>query len=50
MNNCEKHSKLICSECRHYDCCDIAKRCDGACYSCDITDCENNPEHKEDTE
>ena len=48
MENCEKHSKLICSACRHYDDCDIAKRCDGICYSCDITECKNNPEHKED--
>ncbi len=50
MTNCEKHSKLICSECRHYDCCDIAKRCDGRCWNCDITECENNPEYKEKSE
>ena len=49
MENCEKHSKLLCSEYRHYDYCDIAKRCDGICYFCDITECENNPDHKEDT-
>ena len=49
MKNCEKHSKLLCSKCRHYDYCDIAKRCDGICCSCDITECENNPDHKEDT-
>ena len=50
MTDCEKHSKLTCSERRHYDCCDIAKRCDGVCYSCDITECENNPGYKEKTE
>lgn len=22
MENCKKHSKLLCSECRHYDYCD----------------------------
>lgn len=49
MENCEKYSKLLCSECEHYDYCDIAKRCDGICYSCDITECENNPDYKEDT-
>ena len=40
MENCEKYSKLLCSECEHYDYCDIAKRCDGICYSCDITECK----------
>ena len=40
MKNCDKHSKKLCSECRHIDHCDIAKRCDGICYRCDITDCE----------
>ena len=49
MENCKKHSKLLCSECRRYDYCDIAKRCGGICYSCDITECENNPEYKEET-
>ena len=42
MENCKKNSKLICSQCKHYDYCDRAKQCDGKCYSCDITDCENN--------
>ena len=50
MNNCERHSKLVCSECRHYDYCDISKRCDVRCWNCDITDCENNPGYKEKTE
>ena len=49
MENCEKYSKLLCSACRHYDYYDIAKRCGGICYFCDITECENNPEHKEGT-
>ena len=43
MESCKMNSKLICSQCKHYDYCDRAKRCDGKCYSCDITDCENNP-------
>ncbi len=47
MENCNKHSKKLCSECQHIDHCDIAKRCDGICYQCDITNCENNPEYKE---
>lgn len=47
MENCKKNSKLICSQCKHSDYCDRAKRCDGNCYSCDITDCENNPAYKE---
>ena len=47
MENCKMNSKLICSQCKHYDYCDRAKRCDGKCYSCDITDCENNPAYKE---
>lgn len=46
MENCKKHSKLLCSECRHYDYCDIAKRCDGVCYKCDITDCQNHKKQK----
>ena len=29
MENCKKNSKLICSQCKHYDYCDRAKRCDG---------------------
>ena len=36
MENCNKHSKKLCSECRHIDHCDIAKRCDGICYQCDM--------------
>lgn len=47
MENCKKHSKLLCSQCRYFDQCDIAKRCDGICYKCDIADCENNPIYKE---
>ena len=47
MESCKMNSKLICSQCKHYDYCDRAKRCDGKCYSCDITDCENNPDYKE---
>ena len=47
MENCDKHSKKLCSECQHIDHCDIAKRCDSICYRCDMTDCENNPEYKE---
>lgn len=47
MENCKKHSKLLCSQCRYFDQCDIAKRCDGVCYKCDIADCENNPIYKE---
>lgn len=43
MESCKMNSKLICSQCKHYDYCDRAKQCDGKCYSCDITDCENNP-------
>lgn len=47
MENCKKRSKLLCSQCRYFDHCDIAKRCDGVCYECDITHCENNPAYKE---
>ena len=47
MENCKKHSKLLCSQCRHFDYCDVAKHCDGVCYECDVTDCENNPDYKE---
>ncbi len=36
MENCKKHSKLLCLQCRHFDHCDVAKRCDGVCYECDI--------------
>lgn len=46
MENCEKHSKKICSQCSHYDYCDRANRCDGRCYDCDNDGCENNPVYK----
>lgn len=49
MKPCNKDSKKYCMTCRHYAYCDIAKRCDGICDSCDVTKCENNPEHKEKT-
>lgn len=47
LSNCKKYSKKICSECEHFSYCDRANICDGNCYKCDITDCENNPEYKE---
>ena len=54
MENCKKHSKLLCSQCRHFDyydvASDVARRCDGVCYECDVTDCENNPDCKERTD
>ena len=31
MENCEKHSKKLCAQCRHYDYCDKANRCNGDC-------------------
>lgn len=49
MDNCKKNSKLICSKCKHYDYCDIAKKCDGICHKCDILDCQNHPDYKEET-
>lgn len=47
MNNCKSGSKKNCMNCKHYDYCDIANRCDGNCSACDINDCENNKNYKE---
>ena len=47
MENCEKHSKKICAYCKHYDYCARVNRCDGRCYDCDNTECENNTNYKE---
>ena len=46
MENCEKHSKKLCAQCKYYDYCDRASRCDGKCYDCDDNGCENNPVNK----
>ena len=46
MENCEKHSKKLCAQCRHYDYCDRASRCDGQCDCCDDSECENNSKYK----
>lgn len=40
-------TKKICSCCEHIGYCDKANVCNGNCYKCDITDCENNPKYKE---
>ena len=47
MENCKKRSKKLCAQCRHYDCCDHANRCDGKCFDCDDNGCENNLSYKE---
>lgn len=47
MTNCKANSKKLCSECKHFGYCDIAKRCDGKYHNCDITDCENNPSYND---
>lgn len=46
MENCEKHSKKLCAQCRHYDYCDRASRCDGQCDCCDDSECKNNSKYK----
>ena len=46
MENCEKHSKKLCAQCRHYDYCARASRCDGQCDCCDDSECENNSKYK----
>ena len=46
MENCENHSKKLCAQCRHYDYCDRASRCDGQCDCCDDSECENNSKYK----
>ena len=35
MENCVKRSKKLCAQCKYYDYCDRASRCDGKCYDCD---------------
>lgn len=47
MTGCTKRSKKSCASCKHCDYCDKAKLCDGSCHLCDITDCENNSNYKE---
>ena len=47
MNNCHLNSKKACSNCPNLYDCDRAKVCDGNCNKCDITDCENNLNKKE---
>lgn len=44
---CKCVSKKICSCCEHIGYCDKANVCNGNCYKCDITECENNPNYKE---
>lgn len=46
MENCVKCSKKLCAQCKYYDYCDRASRCDGKCYDCDDNGCENNPVNK----
>ena len=46
MENCVKRSKKLCAQCKYYDYCDRASRCDGKCYDCDDNGCENNPVNK----
>ena len=40
-------SKKACANCEHHEYCNIANRCDGTCYKCDIFDCDNNPYNEE---
>ena len=47
MRLCEKNSKKTCMNCKHYEYCDRANRCNGDCGHCDDTTCENNPKYKE---
>lgn len=47
MNGCKLNSKKVCSNCPYLGYCDKANVCDGRCYECDITACENNPNYKE---
>lgn len=42
----KRDSKKACANCAHHEYCDIANKCDGRCYKCDIFDCENNPNYK----
>mgnify|MGYP001109422243 CR=1 FL=1 len=43
MRLCEKNSKKTCMNCKHYEYCDRANRCNGDCGHCDDETCENNP-------
>ena len=42
----EKNSKKTCMNCKHYEYCDRANRCNGDCGRCDDTTCENNPNYE----
>ena len=46
MKPCIQNSKNTCMNCKYYDYCDRASRCDGKCYDCDDNGCENNPVNK----
>ena len=45
MKPCIQNSKQTCMNCKHYEYCDKANRCDGRCYECDIIKCQNNPHY-----
>ncbi len=47
MSTCKQNSKKTCINCKHYEYCDRANRCDGDCGHCDDATCENNPKYKE---
>ena len=46
MKPCIQNSKNTCMNCKHYEYCDRASRCDEKCYDCDDNGCENNPINK----
>ena len=50
MKPCIQNSRKTCMNCKHYDYCDRACRCDGRCYVCDDATCENNPINKSKTQ
>lgn len=43
MKPCFQNSKKTCMNCKHYEYCDRANRCNGDCGHCDDATCENNP-------